>query len=238
MQKKPKFGLACKRNPMSLRRTSVSDEKDYLLEFCISTWDKLINEPQYRMYYEEEKKLISAIYVDNFDHVRIMQIITERVRALFAVHNLGEWFVCGGHSGKNLFIEKSHIIEKREEKDKQWLILLTYNSHDPKKDISTEIKSILEKIRKGWKKSNIKDYPNVLTKENPEEFCFYVKEKIIKEEDVLIRFICSSLNLNEKIVSCYDYWTPYGASSSVNWIYLWAKKDKLEEIKDALMFDI
>lgn len=78
----------------------------------------------------------------------------------------------------------------------------------------------------GWERVDVKDHPDIMYRENPEEFDLFIKDTSLKEEDTLIRSIVGKLSLAEN-VKCYSQWLTHPGYRSTNKMYLWVRKTEL-----------
>ena len=99
-------------------------------------------------------------------------------------------------------------------------------------------KKVFSAIISGWEKADLKDHPNILHKENPEEFDLFIKDKVLLEEDSLIRFIVGKFSLEDN-VKCHTEWlTPSGGYCYNDKIYLWVRKTERESAVEKIGFKL
>ena len=68
-----------------------------------------------------------------------------------------------------------------------------------------------------------------------EEWLLFLKNKKLIEEDQLLRYLASKFKVDKKIM-CYDHWND--DNSNANKIYLWIRKDAVDEVKNVLGLDL
>lgn len=107
------------------------------------------------------------------------------------------------------------------------------------KKISEAFQTIISQLREGWKSAKLKDYININNKESEEEWYLFIKSNTFDEEDRLIELLASKLGLSE-IINCHDDWIGVGGIGSfcINSVYLWIKKDSIDQFQSAFNFDL
>lgn len=87
---------------------------------------------------------------------------------------------------------------------------------------------ILNKLKNGWEQSTLIENQDILHTESEEEWFLFVKKD--EYEDTLIRFLASKFKLNKKM-SCHNW---YNEEKHKNEIYLWVRKDAIDEVRNVL----
>jgi len=94
---------------------------------------------------------------------------------------------------------------------------------------------IYERMKTGWVNAKLAECPDILHKENPDEFELFVKDSPSFGEDSLIRFIALRFSLNEDL-KCGNAWKEHLGYRHGN-LYLWIRKSALEMVVDTFGFE-
>lgn len=105
--------------------------------------------------------------------------------------------------------------------------------------LSAAYKRIVQLMQSDWVASRLVDYPNIGRRESEEEWVLFTKKSCFFVEDTLIRFLVSKFGMDNKVICDNEWQTDKGSTEikSKN-IYLWIKKDSLEEFKRVFNFDL
>lgn len=103
-------------------------------------------------------------------------------------------------------------------------------------DLEASYDKVFSAMVSGWEKADFKDHPDIMFAENPEEFCLFMKDKSLIEEDTLIRFIASKFSLNEN-VKCHDQWLTH-PGFRYGKIYLWVRKTEMDSTVGKIGFKL
>ena len=88
----------------------------------------------------------------------------------------------------------------------------------------------------GWENADLKDHPDIMFAEDPEEFDLFIKDKSLIEEDALIRFIAGKFSLDES-VKCHAKWLTH-PGYRYGKIYLWVRKTELDSTVGKIGFKL
>ncbi len=89
----------------------------------------------------------------------------------------------------------------------------------------------------GWEKTDLNDHPDILHKEDPNEFDLFTKTTSLKEEDSLILFIARKFGLFGKVYCSFQWLKDPGAENNGK-LYLWIKKTELDTAVEKIGFQL
>jgi hypothetical protein len=108
----------------------------------------------------------------------------------------------------------------------------------PLETLKQAYSDVYSSMRAGWVESKPEDYPDILHKENSEQFALFVKKSFLADEDDLIRFLASKFGLKGQVNS-NGLWLKEDVGSCYNdKIYMWIERKELPKIVETFGFDI
>jgi hypothetical protein len=119
------------------------------------------------------------------------------------------------------------------------LALWLYDSVEPCSiaDLEKTYNRIFNNITAGWVRANIEEYPDMMFKEDPDEFELFIKKEALPEEEQLICCIAIRFGFKND-VRCHSRWS-YGSSyEDKGIIYQWIRKKALEKVVEKLGFKL
>lgn len=177
-------------------------------------------------------KSSKVIHLDSWDDARIFEIFNDNASKFtnrdykWYIHSFG----CGNHQ---LYDHDGKHIRRGLE---LWL----YSDREMCSiyELGQAYADVYKSMSKNWVESNIDDYPDIMFKNDPDEFILYVKKSLLSGEDTLIRFLASKFGLGE-YVKCYSEWLSNNlAYHYTDSIYMWIDKERLSEVIDVFGFEL
>jgi len=217
-----------------IKSTSIQDGTDYLLEYCVNTWEKFLSVEEYDCKTGWTDAKIRSIIVGTYDHVRIMNIIITFGFINSISKERPTYRVDGGEKISKL------LGFPRLKNGNEWLFLYNYKKDLPNKEVvHSSLKRMFDKIRSGWEKSCLDDHPRIFLKKDTAMYFLYIKKKNdIEMEDTLFRFLASAFDLKTEM-TCHNYWDyDLNENPYKDIMYMWVKKDSIEKVNDAFMLNL
>lgn len=196
--------------------------------FCIQIAEKLAKEPLFLGYGSIIKKS-KVIALARWNDARICDLFSKNAEILFG--EKGSWPIYDFGCGSNL----RYDLEKKLIEHGLCFWIDDKREMCSSKELNNSYDQILERMKTGWKASEIRDYPNMPHTEDPFEFALFVKKASLVQEDVLIRFIAGRFDLCNDITCCTER-TRCAREEPGGNVYLWIKKSALEEFIDKFGF--
>jgi hypothetical protein len=212
--------------------------------WCEHIFDKIMNESRFQGdiinfgYYSTRCIGCKVISFSNFDDPSIFKIIHSESHSLLerekrhAIYSFNERLNDRIRSFNREWIEFGLIFAAKTEKE------LETPSHEAK----THYKTVIDKLRKGWKTANIENFPQIVIKRDSKEWSLFTKQKLLYNEECLFRFLAAKFGLSE-IAFCHDFHKD-DPRTEINFtalkdykVYLWVKKDQIEKFNNIFQFE-
>lgn len=175
-------------------------------------------------------KQAKILGLEDWDDCLITEILTENAKELtkennFSIRNFGGGYNSISFRGKYLG------------RGLQFLMYENYSSFSLEA-LKNSYKSTINKLKSGWERTTLSENKDIFHTESEEEwFLFIKKNNSLINESILIRSLADKFGMKDNI-ECYNYWKSYKGPMHKDEIYLWVKKDSLEEFIRIFGFDL
>jgi len=170
-----------------------------------------------------------VIHLESWDDARICEIFNENAKKI-----LGEsqWRISAFGIGNYQFTDSNHHLIKHG------LTLSLYDGPGPcsLSDLEASYEEVFRNMTTGWVSARPEEHPDIMFKENPDEFQLFIKKKTLIEEDDLIAFIARRVGI-EQDIKCHGeslgHSVGYGYTDER---YLWIRRSALMKVIDTFGF--